>query len=460
MQTLQQIVNDIRTEQKTPCLSLESLPNAQHLFSVADVWDWLIKYKPFSVCAGNAVPLIKISSMAMAAKYFPRSIDVFREVNELEIELDSMPRINDMPDIKWATIVFLRMSIEFGRAAKVWESQDERNILSWLQEPIIYALGRRILHGPTPNIGESILAVVQHGYMPLGWRGVWPNGYAVGFCPPEYPQAKQVPPGCEPTPQQIEEGGGIPWDKRFAKPKPAPPAPIPDPPELSAVVPAAWTAFTGARWSAGAVLDHLAVMCPSRSGAARAANLADTTEGIRSQLQRLGAALTGAEVAAPTSGRGQVLRLTFARDPERSASPVPYLELPPPWTGSIAGLPLDAARVLRVHNGMRLREGTLSPEWHRFTGKHFDMEWDVWHNPEEAPPDHIFGRKRPFVPWTDGQDIVVYHPRRRRPDGQPTLHRMDHEDGELREDDLREVMAPWLDLLLLCLGLDKSHVQR
>ncbi|GDY14018.1 hypothetical protein LBMAG53_28960 [Planctomycetota bacterium] len=327
---------------------------------------------------------------------------------------------------------------------------------------MLAALAHRLIHGRAPSLAESMLGIFARGYWPLFWRGTWPKGYAVAYCPPEFPQATNIPADCIPTQQQIDEGGGIPWIKGQRKAKPPKPPAIPMPPVIAVVPNTAWKEFTGPAFNAERIVAHLAAMFPGQP-AGTGATLADIPEPSRRYLVELGQRLTGAVVVREPCDDSNppeaVLRLLFLpQDGKASREPI-RLDCRGPYIGGLKGLPASIGQVLRIHNGMALHGGFGDPAWHVYDGKQFVMEWDVWHQANPDDPEDPFPTP-PQVPLTDGQDIYLLHPRHRRPDGEPTLHAMSHESGRLDDRDLGSAIARFFSLVhLVVVGRDENTGQ-
>jgi hypothetical protein len=249
-------------------------------------------------------------------------------------------------------------------------------------------------------LGKAAWACFQHGFLPLRWRGTFPEGYFEAYAVPGWSPA-EVPEACRPASLKVATVAR-------AKPKRWPT------PEVAVVPPTRWpVGMTGASLVA-AVTEHLA-----RCG---------TTEQERSLAARVAAQVQGTRLVPARPGTpGEALELTFrTRDQE-----ILTLTAQPPWSGRLTGLTPDLAQVVRVHNGfeaLRSPGKALVADWFAFDGKRFAVEWDVWYQGDEDDPEDAFA-KPPLAPCEDAGGLHLLHPTERGPDGLPTLQYWTHDGG-------------------------------
>jgi hypothetical protein len=264
-----------------------------------------------------------------------------------------------------------------------------------------------LLDGPQLNLVEDVIRLVEHGVVPVLFRGTYPNGYFVGYAPP----GVEVPASWAPTPADLAAGE---LKKRTSINRRK--LPVPDVPVCAAAD--AWPGWTG-QAPAAAFRDFA-----GRMGASAA----------------VVAALAERVVAVAVSGRGRTATLVWqlrGPDPKRPME----LTCQPPWTGALDGLPIGLARVLRVSNGMELD----IVRWLPYRGaRGFAVAWADWEVADNA--DGLW-TKPPLTPFTDGSDLWACHPARMRGDTLE-LVRIDHEGGTIEDEPEQDPATRFWQLVL------------
>lgn len=193
--------------------------------------------------------------------------------------------------------------------------------------------------------------------------------------------------------------------------------------------------FPSSRWAELSGLNAetaaRSILLPLAEGAGASAR--KTVEGIARRA-------TGVKVE-----KRRELVITFRSSP---SVPAAELRLAEPWRGSLVGVPPSAGRVMRRHNGMRFTDHLSHAQWNVYRGpeRGFRFDWSVWEMPDN---DDGLWKRAPLSPFTDGQDIWVYHPAAMR--GKTLeLVRIDHEGGHPGTEPARDqdAAACFLGILL------------
>lgn len=271
------------------------------------------------------------------------------------------------------------------------------SVHNWFEFAVLTHLHPESPHAP---LGRAIWACFQYGFLPLRWKGTFPDGYLEAYAVPGW-SPSEVPEACRPTSLKVAR-------RAPAKPKRWPM------PQVAVVPPRLWpVGLTGASLVAG-VTEHL-----TRCG---------TTDHARALAAQVAAHAQGARLVPARPGTpGEALELTF----RMADGGILTLTAQPPWSGRLTGLTPDLAQVVRVHNGIEaLRSPGMSAvaDWYSFDGQRFAVEWDVWYQGDEDDPEDPFA-KVPLAPAKDAGGLFVLHPVERTPAGLPRLDYWSHDGG-------------------------------
>ncbi len=262
-------------------------------------------------------------------------------------------------------------------------------------------------HGDQPSMLRDFYRVALAGLCPLVWRGVWPRGFCIAYCPPHHPWATQgLPVSWQPSPEDLKLGS--------TKPKLAKPLAL-EVPDVAAAPMSEWPALATSPDPSAALI---AWWLPWAE-----------TDTCREALGAVAERVHRIEV------KGKTLRL-HARGRFDDAPHI--IEASAPFTGELKPMPRSAAELIRRHNGIAVITIVEGREHDRevlcpgYVKGRFPVEWDLWWTADPWKPDEPF-MKPPLVPCADDQDVWVYHPHRLRAPGELELRRIDHETGKLRE---------------------------
>ncbi|GDY11949.1 hypothetical protein LBMAG53_08270 [Planctomycetota bacterium] len=278
-----------------------------------------------------------------------------------------------------------------------------------------------MLRGRERSQAWDMYQVLRWGFFPLYWKGIWPKGYCLAYCPAELPHAK-VPAECVPTPEQLADG-----DRKRAKPTPMPPCP-----DYPATSPEGWKELVDRPDRATAFRQHFSPFIHTSDG--------------NELLDLLGKQVSAFKV------QGKKLIVQFGGDA--------YMACKPPWTGSLAAVPPTVGAVIRVHNGMSLfHSGGEADEWRTFNGKTFPhSDWRDWWEGDPDDSDNPFP-KMPLIPitTTDGSGLWIIHPDKRLPNGEPAAVYL---DARLGDPDPRPIGEIWLEIIASTLTLMDAMKRR
>lgn len=234
------------------------------------------------------------------------------------------------------------------------------------------------------QLTQIALSALRAGWAPLAWVGNFPDGYLLIF---------PIPGRSAPVPKEwlVSASEAKQLKPNLTKAIPRSSFPTPD---LAPEPSDAWDTIT-------ALPPQRAVrmaLTPVVAGGGKAG------DEVVKKLSALALVVTrGGTKARP------VLTLTLRAASGQSVT----LSCQPPWTGSLEHLPTAAAQVLRHYNGMTLSSGAPKPQWlvYRGPAKGFDFAWTPW-EVSDRQTDPSAWKTKPLAPFTNGQDLWIYHPAR------------------------------------------------
>ncbi|GDY13413.1 hypothetical protein LBMAG53_22910 [Planctomycetota bacterium] len=284
-------------------------------------------------------------------------------------------------------------------AGKCWYWLDFITAVHWLRIP-------------SPNIADAATELVGAGYVPFWWKGGdFPNGVMVVYAPPGRPP---LPPEC------IADAAAI---ARTVVPKRQPidrsTLPVAD---FPAVTMDDWQGWSvGDAKTAAAAFFRRLPLDPAIV-AQPIADLSALVERIQIQTQR---------------GKTR-LELHF------TAGEIVRIE--PAWTGSVAGLPAGAVKLVRAGNGLELVGNAPAIQVYTYHAtKGFAVRWKEW---EIADNRDGLWTKPPLVPFTDGYSLWAYHPAETSGDTLK-LVRIDHDAGTIEAEPNQDPGTKLLEILAL-----------
>jgi hypothetical protein len=282
---------------------------------------------------------------------------------------------------------------------KIGDEQDRLNkLVKKIAAGYIY---NQMANNGRPHLVDDYYKIIRNGWTPIIWRGTWPNGFCLAYCPKDSPN-RTIPDTCVPAAKQLTDGGYQADGTRIKRSRSVESTlPLINKPVIN---PSTWGLMT-----TGDVKEEFAKHFVA---------IAESTA-CRRVVEKIAVYVKSASIKGSLlciefrSANGQDMRLTCAL----------------PYTGSLAGLPASCATVVRRHNGMRLEEGrqTLA-EWYPFAKGLFTMEWDAWWTPDPKDPLEPFP-VTPLVPVSNGDDIWLLHPTIMRKKNEPAIVAMEHETG-------------------------------
>ncbi len=287
------------------------------------------------------------------------------------------------------------------------KDMDQRVIGRISTEWVLFYHYALFTNGDQPSMLQDFYRVALAGLCPLVWRGVWPRGFCIAYCPPHHPWATQgLPAAWQPSPEDLKLGS--------TKPKLAKPLVL-EIPDVASVPMSEWPALAASPDPSAALIDWWQPWAE--------------TDTCREALRAVAERVHRIEVT------GKTLRL-HARGRFDDAPHI--IEASAPFTGELKPMPRSAAELIRRHNGIAVITIVEGREHDRevlcpgYVKGRFPVEWDLWWTPDPWKPDEPF-MKPPLVPCADDQDVWVYHPHRLRAPGELELRRIDHETGKLCE---------------------------
>lgn len=285
-------------------------------------------------------------------------------------------------------------------------------------------VGGIYLGGTFVDLAKVAMSVLQAGWVPLAWVGDFPAGYLTIF---------PIPGRSAPVPKEWLVSAAEAKQARPVLAKAIPLSSFPTP----RVAPASYDAW-----------DKLVALPPTL--AVRAA-LSPVVQGGGKVGDELIKKLSASAVAVSKGGTKARPVLTLAL--RTAAGQTATLSCQPPWTGSLEQLPATVAQVLRHYNGMVLSLGAPKPQWHVYRGptSGFAFEWSPWEISDRETDPSAWKRK-PLAPFTNGQDLWVYHPARKKDDFLE-LVRLDHESDTWEAEPQQHPGVRFLQIVQGCLAV-------
>lgn len=274
----------------------------------------------------------------------------------------------------------------------------------------------------TPPWALEVMAWIQHGLLPLGYRGTHPHGVWYVMALPH--ASAEVVAAVAARPADLS---------RFEQPKVVK---IPAYPDIDPVPRSAWDALVGSPPPRDRLLAHLGVYAQTPACTAVLQQVVDrvrAVEIVNDELvlvfpQKQGLSQKAADI------RDQRTREHYGEHiPPWVALGIPdqRLALAAPYRGPVKGLPRSLAAALRCHGSAVMPPGTLDTiTWYPYANGIFHPEMDVMWDPEAGDRDNPLG-KRPLGVLSDSHQVWVLHPRHAWAPGEWSAACIDGETGAL-----------------------------
>lgn len=313
---------------------------------------------------------------------------------------------------------------EFDLADKITGAKSFGGLHGSIEQWSGLIVGGAYLGGIYGDLAEVGLSALRAGWVPLVWVGDFPAGYLTIF---------PIPGRSAPVPKE--------WLVSAAEAKQARPV-------LAKAIPL--SSFTTPRVAPAShdAWEKLVALPPSHAVRAALSPVVYGGGKVGDDLiKKLSASAVGVSKGG-TKAR-PVLTLTLRTAAGQSAT----LSCQPPWTGSLEQLPSTVAQVLRHYNGMVLNLGAPNPQWHVYRGptSGFAFNWSPWEiNDRETDPSAW--KRKPLAPFTNGQDLWVYHPARKKAEFLE-LVKLDHESDTWEAEPQQHPGVRFLQIVQGCLAV-------
>ncbi len=253
------------------------------------------------------------------------------------------------------------------------------DIAGYLRDFMDRLLIRAVLNMSSPPHTEIVMQTLSAGFFPLMWRGKWPNGYFLAWCPPG--RSSELPPSCRPTQEQLALG-----DYKPPKRKPIDTAIFPVPTD-PVVDPVTWKDLVHLPASE-AFQRHFGPVVRTELG----------RHWFGKILNRVKSVSIGGSARKPElhfAFRSITVPDLLNPRPNVFVETEYSIQCQPPYTGDLTGVPIGIAPMLRRHNG--ITDGSRGRlwwlPWSEKTG-YKRIEWSFYYPPDNE--DGLF-KKQPIA---------------------------------------------------------------